>query len=107
MIQSIVESAVRDVLFGKSKAVPDRAETPAIKIVVLGRGWIVVGRVSYDDGWTVITDAAVIRNWGTTRGLGEIAANGPTEKTILDKCPTVRAKNTILEMTCEAAKWTL
>lgn len=75
------------------------------KIVVLDRGWVVVGRVSYVDDWTVISDASVIRNWGTTRGLGEIASNGPTAKTILDPCPTVRARTVILEIECEGEKW--
>lgn len=28
--------------------------------------------------------ASVIRSWGTTRGLGEIAKNGPTKDTKLD-----------------------
>jgi hypothetical protein len=36
------------------------------------------------DKRSVTTDCAVIRVWGTTRGLGQIAFNGPTDKTILD-----------------------
>ena len=108
MIQSIVESAVRDVLLGStSKPAQQAVSVPNLKIVVLDRGWVVVGRVSYRDEWTVIEDAAVIRNWGTSKGLGEIAANGPTEKTILDKCPAVRARTVIMEMDCEASKWKL
>ena len=104
MIQSIVESAVRDVLLGTKQSEPNSA-SPTLRIVVLDRGWVVVGNVSHIDGWTIIQEASVIRNWGTSRGLGEIAANGPTEKTILDGCPTVRARNVIMEMECEASKW--
>lgn len=36
-----------------------------------------------------LTNASVIRLWGTTHGLGEIALCGPTPKTILDPCGTV------------------
>ncbi len=81
-------------------------EQGALRIVVLDRGWIVVGRVFRDGDWTRIEDAAVIRNWGTSRGLGEIAEGGPTSKTVLDKCPTVRARTTILELECKEAAWT-
>lgn len=102
-LNSIVESAVTKVLFGEQKEHISLSST--MRIVVLDRGWVVVGNVSHIDGWTIIEDASVIRNWGTTKGLGEIAENGPTEKTVLDKCPTVRARTVIMEMDCEASKW--
>lgn len=57
-----------------------------IKIVILQRGWIVVGRFIRKVNECKMTDASVIRNWGTTKGLGEIAENGPTSTTKLDKC---------------------
>ena len=31
-------------------------------------------------------NASVIRSWGTTKGLGEIAQGGPTSTTKLDPC---------------------
>lgn len=34
-----------------------------------------------------IPRACTVRNWGTTKGLGEIAAHGPTKDTILDAIP--------------------
>ena len=105
---NIIEQAVKkqlSVALGISDEPVRAIAKPVLKIVVLDRGWIVVGLVSYDGDWTVIRDASVIRNWGTSRGLGEIAANGPTEKTILDKCPSVRTRNVILEMNCEEEKW--
>lgn len=92
------------VMVGNVRYVPEVAESE-IKIVVLDRGWVVVGYVSYKDGFTFIDRGAVIRNWGTTRGLGEIAADGPTANTNLDFCPTVKAKNPIFEMNCEGEKW--
>lgn len=55
-----------------------------IKIVVLQRGWVMVGRLERDGSECKLHNASVIRNWGTTKGLGEIAAGGPTSSTKLD-----------------------
>ena len=55
-----------------------------IKIVILQRGWVVVGRFERNGSDCKVHDASVIRNWGTTRGLGEIAKDGPTESTKID-----------------------
>lgn len=57
-----------------------------IKIVILQRGWILVGRFSRKGSDCKLHDASVIRSWGTTKGLGEIALGGPTASTKLDKC---------------------
>lgn len=63
----------------------------AKKIVVADRGWVFIGDVYADtNGDQLINDAKVIRVWGTTKGLGEIALTGPTSKTILDEAGTVR-----------------
>jgi hypothetical protein len=79
-----------------------------IKIVILNRGWVMVGRVTEKDQKVIITNCSVIRVWGTTKGLGEIAFNGPTEKTILDPCPTFTAhKLTVVGvMDVTESKWT-
>lgn len=81
--------------------------TPSVKqIVVLQRGWVVVGDV-HDDGEEItITSASVIRVWGTTKGLGELA-DGPTSSTKLDAAGDVRALKlaVVLRMDVDAAKW--
>lgn len=81
--------------------------TGVIRIVILQRGWIMVGRFSQKDANCRLDDAAVIRVWGTTKGLGEIAKNGPTSKTILDKCPPVNfhEMTVIATMDCAEEKW--
>jgi hypothetical protein len=56
-----------------------------IKIVILQRGWVMVGRLERNGSECKLHNASVIRKWGTTKGLGEIAANGPTSNTVLDK----------------------
>lgn len=79
-----------------------------IKIVILQRGWIMVGEFSRDGSDCKINHASVIRKWGTTKGLGEIAQNGPTENTKLDKCHgIVEFDNLTVVATieCDGEKW--
>lgn len=77
-----------------------------VRIVVLQRGWVVVGRYAATDTEVTITDASVIRVWGTDKGLGQLAA-GPTEATILDPAGTVRAHPmaVVLTIDCEESGW--
>ena len=72
-------------------------------IVVLDRGFVYVGDVACDSDWCVITNAKNIRQWGTTKGLGELV-NGPTSKTVLDNVGTVRASMRAVISIIEA-KW--
>lgn len=67
----------------KSSAVQPKGD---IKIVVLQRGWVMVGRFERSGSDCSLHNASVIRAWGTTKGLGEIAIGGPTSNTKLDKC---------------------
>ena len=69
----------------KGNSVPSKKQ-----IVILQRGWVVIGDYSEKNNECLLTDAAVIRVWGTTKGLGEIAEAGPTSSTIIDRCPDVR-----------------
>ncbi len=57
-----------------------------LKIVILQRGWVMVGRMERSGSECKLHNASVIRNWGTTKGLGEIAVKGPTKDTKLDPC---------------------
>lgn len=78
-----------------------------IRITVLHRGWIVVGQYSQDGPRCFVKKGAVIRRWGSERGLGQIAKDGPTSQTILDPTPTVQAHETqvICTFECDSAKW--
>lgn len=60
------------------------------QIILAERGWVYVGRVSREGDQVVIRDCQNIRRWGTTRGLGELAAAGPRNQTQLDHYGTVR-----------------
>ena len=77
------------------------------KIVVLQRGWVVVGLVEEDGDKIVIHDAAVVRRWGTTQGLGELAAKGPLPETILDPAGRVEAHElaVVLTIDCDEEAW--
>lgn len=56
-----------------------------IKIVVLQRGWIYVGRFERNGNDCKLHNSYCIRTWGTTKGLQELV-NGVTSSTKLDKC---------------------
>ena len=89
---------------------PAKDESQDIRIVVLQRGWVYVGYYHAEGDKRWLTSAACVRNWGTDSdkpGLGYIAINGPTDKTKLDKCPTVRWHEVteINTIDCEADKW--
>lgn len=60
-----------------------------VAIVVLQRGWVVIGIYSQQDYVGRLDDAKIIRVWGTTKGLGQLAVNGPLPDTKLDPCPPV------------------
>jgi hypothetical protein len=77
------------------------------RILVLHRGWVVVGDVSEDGENLVIANGGVIRRWGTTKGLGEIAEGGPNSGTIIDKAPDMRVHKlgVVLAMDCNAERW--
>ena len=78
-----------------------------IKIVILQRGWCMVGRYEADESRIVLTNARVIRRWGTTRGLGEIAADGPTSDTVLDPAGRVEIHplTTVAVLDCDPDEW--
>ena len=78
-----------------------------IKIVILDKGFVSVGVYTQGPDWCSLDNAAVIRRWGTTRGLGQIAADGPTSSTVLDKSPkqTFPRHAIINTFECDDAKW--
>ena len=79
-----------------------------LQIVVLDRGFVYVGEVTTDAHWVVIRNARCVRVWGTTEGLGQLAEDGPTERTILDRAGQVRAPiGALISLTaCRRGAWT-
>jgi hypothetical protein len=56
---------------------------PDIKIVILQRGWVFVGEFSKEGENCKLSNSYSIRNWGTSKGLGELI-DGPLKTTVLD-----------------------
>jgi hypothetical protein len=78
------------------------------KIVVLQRGWVMVGRLERDGSECKLHNAAVIRTWGTSKGLGELAMNGPQSGTKLDKCGGLVEFDyltVVAAISCDESKW--
>lgn len=93
-------------LLGASKK-QKKIENGGVRIVILQRGWVVVGKFSQVGSECRLENAAVIRNWGTTKGIGEIADGGPTPSTKLDESPTIvfHEMAVVAMILCRGEKW--
>lgn len=93
-------------LNGSPCAAPSTKIGPVKKIVVLQRGWVAVGDYYQDGDECRLANAKVIRQWGTTKGLGELI-EGPTSKTVLDPCGTLdfHRLTVVTNMAVNAEKW--
>lgn len=77
------------------------------KIIVLDRSWNFVGELEKDDDHYLLLNGSVIRRWGTTEGLGELAMKGPLPETKLDKLPLTKfhKDRVIMIINCNEEKW--
>lgn len=108
MESEVKEISINGINYVPKNSIVEKDIISDIKIVVLQRGWIVVGRFERKDTQCKLYNASVIRQWGTTNGLGEIAEGGPTSTTKLDKCKGVVEfdyMTVVLTIDCEARKW--
>ena len=84
-----------------------------IRIVVLQRGHVVVGVYSQNGEIGRLDKSLVVRKWGTSEGLGELAEKGPLPEsaqngpTVLDKCSPVQfhTREVIFLMEVNADAW--
>ena len=76
-------------------------------VVVVNRGFVYVGDVQMDSSFCVISGAKNIRRWGATKGLGQLAIEGPTPSTVLDEAGTVRIPMhaVVSVIDSETSKW--
>lgn len=69
------------------------------EVFVMSFGFVLMGEIACESPKDfVIDNASVVRRWGTTAGVGELAITGPTATTILDPLPngTVIQKSAII-----------
>lgn len=84
-----------------------------IRILVLQRGRVVVGRYTIEGSWITLTDSRTVRRWGTTRGLEQLANHGPldqdAQKTVLEERLAeprhIHVLTTIEVIGCNAKAW--
>lgn len=88
----------------KSRAAAAKAP---LRILVLHRGFVVMGRVQATAAEVIVTEAACIRRWGTSKGLGQLATEGKQPNTQLDPCGTVRVHPlaVIQQIDCVESAW--
>ena len=75
-----------------------------IRIVILQSGWVFVGEYAESEKGITLENAGNIRRWGTNKGLGQLALDGPTSNTIIDQCGSMTAPNCIATIIC-SSKW--
>ena len=78
-----------------------------IRIAALQRGHVVVGKYSQSGEIGRLENASVVRRWGTSKGLGELAQKGPLSNTVLDSCPPVsfHAREVVFLMEVNKDAW--
>ena len=77
------------------------------RIIIAERGWVYVGKVHRDGDYIVIRECDNVRRWGTARGLGELALEGPKQSTTLDYYGEVKLHVLACcgEVTCNPVPW--
>ena len=106
MIRQLLKELIRDELCGSEPhAESDFSDFGSLhKIVVCQRGFVYAGDVATVGDYIVIANAVNVRKWGTTKGLGELAAKGSLPDTKADATGTVRVHRlaVVSMIDCEA-----
>ena len=58
-----------------------------VRILVCERGFVLIGRPREhptNPMFLIVDDCAIVRRWGTTKGLGELAEKGLLNNTVLE-----------------------
>lgn len=86
---------------------PRRLVEHGLQIAVLQRGWVFIGQISQIGDDYTLKNGACIRRWGTSKGLGQIANDGPTANTELEPVPELKFHEAgkILLVKAEDSKW--
>jgi len=88
MKETIKELEVNGIIYVPKDSINPVEHTGDIKIVILQRGWIYIGRFEKEGDHCKLHNSYNIRRWGTSNGLPELV-NGKLDNTVLDKCEGV------------------
>ena len=108
MQANVSEMEINGVAYVPKSQVSLKQPEGDVKIMVLQRGWVMVGRLERSGSECKLHQASVIRQWGTSKGLGEIAMEGPKSSTKLDKCGGIVEFDyltVVCSIACEESKW--
>jgi len=86
--QSIEELKFNGITYVPKDSIQTKQFDGDIKIVILQRGWVYIGKFERNGNDCKLHNSYNIRSWGTTKGLPELV-HGPTNTTKLDKCDGV------------------
>ena len=77
------------------------------QIVILQRGWVAIGDLTKEGNYMELNNASIIRRWGTTNGLGQLASEGKTSDTKLEPTPKMKFHElTVISLIeVDASKW--
>jgi hypothetical protein len=106
--ENLNQVTINGVKYVRKDSISNQKEfTGDVKIVVLQRGWVYIGRFERTGNDCKLHNAYCIRTWGTTKGLQELV-NGATNSTKLDKCDGIVEFDwltTVHTITCNAERW--
>lgn len=108
MNTEVSELQINGVSYVPKDSQPVTQPSGPVKIMILQRGWVMVGRLEKNGSECKLHNASNIRIWGTTKGLGEIAMDGPTSSTKLDPCGGIVEFDyltVIASISCNESKW--
>ena len=77
------------------------------QIIVVDKGFVFVGELESDGDFYSLKTGFCIRRWGTTKGLGQLAMEGPLSGTILEPADNTKfpKERLIFTIDCEQDKW--
>lgn len=103
--KSVTLDGVEYVRADSVKATPPQGSS--IRIVILQRGWVMIGYYTESGDNCVLDNAHVIRRWGTTNGLGELANEGKKTNTKLEPTGHVEFHKltVVATINCNEALW--
>ena len=106
--QTLNEVTVNGVKYVRKDSISEHKNFEGdVKIVILQRGWVYIGRLERNGHDCKLHNAYNIRVWGTKKGLPELI-HGATESTKLDKCEGVVEFNwltVVHTITADKSKW--